>query len=308
MNKKFTAFLTDYGMTVNGNFAYGTVNGYETNATVIMLDNVAPLRLHISFYATDDQKRNIEASIRNLALKFFVMQFSPYGLTLGFNDMTVKRLLKRLPEVLDKIYTIISENGALTAEFCPVCGNKLEEENSKKCNIEGYTITIDNDCVNTINTVINAENKDFNDAPNNYFKGFLGAFIGGLAGVAVAVLLYVAGFVSSLSAIIAIVLGAFLYEKFHGKPNKMMVVIVSLTTLVMLATTVPAVYIVAAGIEFGKAGINMSAIEAFNYCMADEEFSRFFYSDLALIILFSLLGTAFEIFVLAKRVKRKKNI
>lgn len=308
MNKKFTTFFTGYGLEVNGNFAYGNVNGYETNATVVMFDTVAPLRLHISFYATDDQKRNIEASIRNLALKFFSMQFSPYGLSLGFNDMTVKRLLKRLPEVLDKIYGVLAENGALTSEYCPVCGNKLEEETLKKCNVDGYTITLDNDCVNTINTVINEENQDFKNAPNNYLKGFLGAFIGGLAGVAVAVLLYVAGFVSSLSAVISIVLGAFLYEKFHGKPNKMMVVIVSLTTLVMLAATVPAVYIVAAGIAANEASVNISAIDAFNILMLDDEFSRMFYSDLALIILFSVLGTVFEIFVLAKRVKRKKSI
>lgn len=308
MNKKFAAFFADnYGMEVSKNLAYGKIKDYEVNATVVMLDNVAPLKMHVSLYATDEQKRSIEAAIRNLALKFFRMMFTPYGLALGFNDITVKGLLKRLPDVLEKIFSILEENGALKSDCCPVCGNPLDEANSKKCDIDGFSITIDNDCIKTINTVITEENKDFNNAPNNYFKGFLGAFIGGLAGVAVAVLLYVAGFVSSISAIISIVLGTLLYRKFKGKPNKMMIVIVSLTTLVMLAATVPAIYITAASIEINKY-VPMSAIDAFRFCMADAEFSRMFYCDLGLIILFSLLGTAFEIFVIMRSIKRKKNI
>lgn len=308
MNKKFTSFFSGYNMSVDGNFAYGVVNGYETNANIVILDNIAPVKIHVSFYATDEQRRVIEAAIRNLALKFFNMRFSPYGLILGFNDITVNRLLKRLPSVLDSIYAILSENGALKREYCPVCGNLIDESNSKKCNIEGFTITIDNDCVNTINSVISAENQDFNEAPNNYFKGFLGALIGGLAGAAVSVLLYVAGFVSSISAAIAIVLGTFLYQKFHGKPNKVMIAIVSLTTLVLLAATVPAIYIIAAGIAADEAGLSISAIEAFEICMQDTEFSRLFYCDLGLIILFSALGTGFEIYMLSKKIKRKKNI
>lgn len=308
MNKKYVAFFSNYGMTINGKFAYGTVNGYETNATVVTFDNVAPLKMHISFYATDEQKRNIEQAIRNLALKFFTMQLTPYGLALGFNDFTTARLLKRLPAVLDTIFGILSDNGALNGEFCPVCGNRLVESNLKKCNIDGFSITIDNDCVNTINTVINAENQDFNDAPNNYFKGFLGALIGGLAGAAVSVVLYIAGFISSLSAIISIVLGTFLYQKFHGKPNKGMIAIVSLTTLVLLASTIPAIYIVAAGMAADAEGLSISAIDAFNICMRDAEFSRMLYCDIGLVVLFSVLGTALEIFVLSKKIKRKKNI
>lgn len=306
MNKKFVKFFENYGLTTNGKFAYGTIKGYETNATLIPLDNTAPLRIHISFYATDAQKQAMAAAIRNLALKFFRMEFSTYGLTLGFNGFTLGSLLKRLPEHLDKIYAIISENGALTSEFCPVCGNQLQEENLKKCNIDGYTITIDNDCVNTINTVIDAENEDFNNAPNNYLKGFAGALIGGLVGVALSVVLYIVGFVSALSAVVAIALGAFLYQKFHGKPNKMMIVIVSLTTFVLLAATIPATYIIAAGIKLKDFGF--SAIEAFQFVMEDAEFARAFYTDLALVALFSAIGIGLQIFVLLKRIKRKKNI
>ena len=87
-----------------------------------------------------------------------------------------------------------------------------------------------------------------------------------------------------------------------------MIVIVSLTTLVVLAATIPAIYIVAAGIAANEVGVSMSAIDAFQICMLDEEFSRMFYADLALVILFSVIGTVLEIFVISKQIKRQKNI
>ncbi len=368
MNKKYTAFFEGYGMTVDKNSAYGKIHGYETNAVLRPLEMTFPLLIHISFYATDEQKRNMEFSIRNLALKFFNMQFSAYGLAMGFNDITNGRLIKRLPEVLEKIFAIISENGAMNADFCPVCGRafgaveeeevifpiddapeaaeeklvtdaenqggevKAEEtvpENAeankpsavetavkkpavvrefKKCNIDGLTITIDSDCVETINSVIRQENSDFENAPNNYFKGFLGAFIGGLAGVAVAIVLYAIGFISSISAIISIALGTFLYRKFHGKPNKIMIVIVSLTTFVMMIASVVGIYIVSSGIAAAEVGVPMTAIEAFGILMQDSEFSGMFYADLCMVILFTVIGIVVEIFVMAKGIKRRKNI
>ena len=308
MNKKFIEFFSYYGMEFNGKVAYGKIQGYETNATLASTDNVAPLKMHVSFYATDEQKQNIQAQIRALALKFVVMQFTPYGLALGFNDITLNKLLKRLPETLEAIYKILSENGAKKSEFCPVCGNPLASDSSKKCNIDGYTITIDNECVNTINNIINAENQDFNAAPNNYFKGFIGALLGGLVGVAITVILYMIGFVSALSAVVSIVLGAFLYQKFQGKPNKMMVVIVTLTTLVLQAITIPAIYITAAGIAANEVGLGISTLEAFQMAMQDAELARYFYSELAMVVLFTAIGAGIEIFALSKKIKRTKNI
>lgn len=189
MNKKFTSFFTGYGMTIDGNSAYGIVNGYETNAKVNVLDNTFPVKLHIAFYATDEQKRNMQTAIRNLAIKFFFMQFTQYGLMVGFNDFTVGHLLKRLPSILDTIYSIITDNGAAGSGHCPVCGNALEGTEYKKYDVDGVFITLDTGCVDTINAVISAENQDFKNAPNNYLRGFAGAFIGGLAGVAISVCL-----------------------------------------------------------------------------------------------------------------------
>lgn len=308
MNKKFTAFFNGLGMTVNKNYAYGEVNGYETNVRLNNFDTVAPLVIHITFYASDDAKREIANKLRSAAIKFCNFQFSPYGLTVGLNDMTGGRLLKRLNGIMDLLYNTITENGGSGVGYCPVCGKALEAEHTNRCQIDGFTISIDEECKTNLNALIEAENKDFKEAPNNYFRGFLGALVGALAGVAVAIVLNIAGFVSSLSAVVSSVLGAFLYEKFRGKPNKMMILIVSLTTLVCMAATVPAIYIVTAGIAANEVGVSMSMFEAFAICMRDGEFSRLFYCDLALVLIFSALGIGWNIFYLSKKIKRRQNI
>ncbi|MDE7181783.1 MAG: hypothetical protein K2O41_01955 [Clostridia bacterium] len=308
MKKKFADFFTGYGMEITGNSAYGTVNGYETNATLDVMNNNYPLRLHISFYATDEQKHNIQSALRNAAIKYCVYQLTQYGLMLGLNDMTTGRLLKRLPSVLDTVYGIIGENGGLGEGSCPVCGNILDPEHSNKHNVEGLTLTLDDACVEQINAVIDKENEDFKNAPNNYLLGFCGALIGAIVGVGVSIAFYAAGFISSISAIISVLLGAFLFEKFHGKPNKMMIVIVAVTTLVFMLGSYPVMVIVDAGIEANKLGLGISAMDAFDICMSDSEFKNAFYRDLALIFVFAAVGIGVEIAYLMRKIKRTKNI
>ena len=308
MNKKFAQFFTDLGMTVEKNNAYGIVKGYETNASISIFDNVSPYKMHISFYATDDGKRNIETALNGLALKSFNFQFTQYGITLGFNAITVNKLLATMSETLDKVYAVLAENGATGSNCCPICGKPLDPSYSRKCNINGFTVTIENDCVNSLNEAINAENQQFDNAPNNYLKGFAGALIGGLAGAALTVILYLVGYVSSICAIVAVVLGAFLYEKFQGKPNKMMIVIVTATTLVCMVASIFGKYIVAAGAAAKEVGLHANGFQAFEICMEDSAFRSAFFTDLALVLVYSAIGIGVEIYMLMKKIQRKKTI
>ncbi len=308
MNKKLASFFLSYGMKIDKNRAYGLVNGFETNAIVRTLDNVAPLTFHLSFYATDAQKHDIEGALRSEGIKFFVFQFSPYGITLGFNDLTIGKLLKRLPLLLERICELIRRSGALGAGYCPVCGKQFTQGEAGNYLLDGFTLTMDRECAEKINAVIRSENNDFENAPNNYLRGFLGALIGGLVGAALAFVLYMAGFFSSVSAIVAVVLGSFLYRKFQGKQDKMMIVIIVVTTLVCMVLSVLGVYLYAAHEAAVEAGLEMSVFEAFRICMDDAEFSRYFYGDLALILVFSVIGLVYQIVYLARQIKRKEEL
>jgi len=308
MQKIYAEFFTGQGMSINGNTAYGVIRGYETNALVRILDNVAPLTLHFSCHTTAEQKGAIEHAFRVAAFKFFRYSFTPFGLSIGLNDITGIRLMKRMPDLLDQFIRILNESGAQDSRYCPFCGNELNPETAEKSLVDGFTFTLDEECVASLNKTITAENQDFEAAPNNYLNGFAGALLGGLIGAAIAVILYVVGFVSSISAFVAVLLGVFFYKKLHGKPNMVMVAIVALTTLGCMAGAVLGIYVTVAAMAAADAGASLSAMEAFRICMADADFSRYFYSDLGLFMLFSVVGIGYQVFSLAKSVKRRKEI
>ncbi len=307
MNKKLKSLLESYGMEINGNFAYGKIDEFETNVSVKILDNISPLRIHFSCFTNYEQKNNIQKALNDAKIKFLNARFTKFGLSVGLNDITFSRLIKRLPDVIKNVLNILRVNGAMNSQYCPVCGELLSDE-SKQCDIDGFKITIDMTCVAQINDLITSENEDFDQAPNNYLKGLVGAILGGLVGAAIAFILYLIGFISSISAFVAASLGSFLYKKMGGKPNKIMIVIVTITTFVLILLSVYAIYIYAASIGARENGLDISAIEAFNICMKDDEFSRLFITDMILSIFFSILGVAFHIGVMVRATRRQKNI
>lgn len=162
MNKKLKEAFAQAGINFNGSLGYGVVNGFETN---VRFSNFNPITIHFSCYTTDEQKRQVLQQLREATIKFSNFGFSKFGLTMLINDWTAGSLAKRLIAVLEKVCGILTSDGALGIGYCPVCGNVLDFEQSKKCNVDGMTISIDNDCVKDINNLINAENKDSTKLP-----------------------------------------------------------------------------------------------------------------------------------------------
>ena len=308
MNKALSQFFTERGLTVTDNAASGTAEGYEVNAIIHMMDKVAPLRFHFSCFTTSDQRGDIEGALRTAAIPGMPLtEWTFYGLTIGLNAMTLKQLVKRLPGIFETIVQILKTNGALGVGYCPVCGAPLSEESKRYC-VEEMYITFDCACAAQINAAIQSENSEFRAAPNNYLRGFCGALIGGLAGALVAYILFQVGFISAISVFAAIALGSFLYQKFGGKPNKVMIVIVSVTAFAFMIAAVFGVYLLEISAMLDEEGIAMSTFEAFGNLMQNAEFAGEFLSNLALTVLFSVVGAVCEVVVLARKIKRKTEI
>jgi len=308
MNKKFAELFSGYGLAINGNYAYGMIKGYETNVVIRMLDRTAPVTIHVSCYTTSEQKRTIEQALQATDIKFFQYALTDYGITLGLNDITAGRLLKRLPDLLNLFYGIFSANGALDAKYCPVCGIELNPETRKKSLVNDFTIYLDQECITNLNKVIIEENKDFAVAPNNYLNGFFGGLLGGVIGGIVAYLFYMAGFVSAISAFVAILCGEFFYKKFAGKQNGMMIVLLSITTLGCMVGTLVLIYAATAYEILVEEYPSVTLYQSFMVGMEDTEFVGYFLSDLRLTLLFSFVGIGYEVVRLSKKIKRRKEI
>lgn len=296
--------LARLGLNANGDRLYGALYGYETNASV----NLYGIILNVSLFRTIEIEKAIQHDLLLIKTRFINWQWNNYGITFSITDWTQRTMLKKLETLLQSIYETFTKNGALGVGYCPVCGRELDFDNAKKCLIDGATISIDNDCVDKINTAISTENQEFDAAPNNYLKGFFGALIGGIAGAVVAIILNLLGFVSAISAFVAFFVGIKLYKKFGGKPNKMMLVIVTATTFVCMVLSVFSIYVVVSGMQAAEEGVEISAFEAFKILMEYEDFARYFWTDMAMTVLFTIIGCVVEIFNYARQIKRQKNI
>lgn len=312
MHKKYKEYFESHGASVGSDKAYGIINGYEVNFTGVVpyaseSYGNGGVTLHITFYAVDENRRAIESEFKILETKFVHYSFDKFGAKFVITDWTAGKIANKIEEIVNKVSEILSNYNALGNGYCPICGMALPE-NATKHKVNGMAIRLDDDCVNKLNEIIDQENREFESAPNNYFKGFLGALIGGVVGAVVAVLFYLAGFVSAISSFVAFFIGVLLYKKFGGKPNKIMLVIVTATTFVCMIASVLSIYLYAAGVAGAEYGLG--AIEAFTALMIadDPQFANLFYTDMALTILFCILGCVFEIVKTARDIKRSKNI
>ena len=234
MNKKLAAALQQHGMTVTGNSAYGTVHGYEMSLRAPSPMEQSAYFLHVSFYASEEKKQEAANEIARFGNKLRV-ENSAYGLTITLPQpvFTLNPLIEAIGVLFEKLPALFKQKEIPGADVCPYDGNPMTE-NSKRCVMNGFFVTLNNDCIGSINKAIEEENRLFANAPNNYLQGICGALVGGVVGAALVIALYFMEYVASISAIIAVMLGAFLYRKFGGKPNAVMIVIVSVISLIFI--------------------------------------------------------------------------
>ena len=307
MNKKLTAFLETYHFTVEGNVARGQYNGYEINLSYEMFDNVAPIKIHFSCHIPEQAMQPIGQTLKQTFKRFFRYSLTPFGLMIGINNWTLNKLLDSTAQVLDFVTQLLKNNN-VESGCCPVCGKPLDEDVNAVYNTEQGKIAMHEKCSETVNKNITEENTQFAAAPNNYLKGFAGALLGGIIGGALCVGIYMAGYISTISAIVAVLLGAFFYKLFGGKPTWVMVVIVLATSVACMIISLYALYIVVAGLAAAKYDLGISYFEAFSICMDNSEFADTFYRDLIMLVVFSAIGAALMIFSLLNQIKRRKTI
>lgn len=307
MNKKLAAALQQHGMTVTGNSAYGTVHGYEMSLRAPSPMEQSAYFLHVSFYASEEKKQEAANEIARFGNKLRV-ENSAYGLTITLPQpvFTLNPLIEAIGVLFEKLPALFKQKEIPGADVCPYDGNPMTE-NSKRCVMNGFFVTLNNDCIGSINKAIEEENRLFANAPNNYLQGICGALVGGVVGAALVIALYFMEYVASISAIIAVMLGAFLYRKFGGKPNAVMIVIVSVISLIFILIGYYAAVIIDIisefSLDFG------SAVELLNLNLAENpEFSKLFYTNLALLLVFTALGIGVMVFSLVRQIKRPKNI
>lgn len=221
---------------------------------------------------------------------------------------------KKIPETISIILEILESLEAPKKDICPKTGKTIDEQDSKLVYVTGNGtcagIRLSNEAVELVNNEIEKSNEEFENAPNNYLKGFGGILVGALAGVAVTVIAALAGLITAFASIASIFLGVYLYKKFGGKQNYVMIIMSLVTTLVVILGAVVLLYMSAANSIVQEAGLTVeSGFKSFKYCMnVEPDFKKDFLVDLALNGLFIVIGEGYSISGLIKMIRRPKGI
>jgi hypothetical protein len=136
-----------------------------------------------------------------------------------------------------------------------------------------------------------------------------GLLIGALVGVLLTIGLGLLGYITAFASFISIILGTFLYSKFGGKQNKMMILMSFAITTISILLAVFIIYIIQANNLMRDADLAYRGMEAFKYSMANsEQFKRAFLLDLGLNLVFIIIGIVVSFFTLKKMIKRPKKV
>lgn len=306
MNKNFSKAFENAGMKIIGNRAYGFVKGYEVNATLDFY-SAMPVKLYFTCRADAEKLSELQQAAFIADKVRTAVEIKRFGVEVcvGGNNR-IKDTLKGVEALLEYFPAALKKAGANGEGFCPVCGEKLTAGGAHLHTLNGITVTMDDDCAEKTNDIIKEENERFKYAPGNYGKGFLGALIGTLAGAAIAVALFFAGFIAALSSFVAAVLGFYLYGKFGGKRDKNMIIIVALTVVVGMELAVFGIYLVDIAVAGAQNGV--SFLEAYRILMAAAEYRNGMILNLVLTFVFSAAGMIEEVIRAARSVKRDGEI
>jgi len=318
MFNKMTLFAEKYGMKQDGKMHYyGIMRGYETNFMCNSLTTSNPygFQMHISCFLDDATKQELLQFNNTRPMKIFKIEFTAYGIWIGFNGMTTGSALKGFESALEQILTILAQHQSKGFEYCPMCGELLKDDQRQKISVYENTITLSKDCASVVEDYVKREKENYEATPNNIKKGIWGALIGALVGVVLTVILFFLNFISAWCPIVGIILGTYLYKKFGGKANGIMIAICFGFTLVFQLLAIFLLHVAAANGLAITNGITARGFEAFNYYMksnatlgdSKQTFAGAFTYNMVLSAVFSIIGCALASVNVFKKAKAERG-
>ena len=268
------------------NVFYGVYKGYELTLAVNQ-----QFFVHLNFFADGNVKAQAVRVFHTASNQTMTsVGVSVYGLAATVNGMTTNSIIKKITEKLDATIAYLNANEAKGVGYCPCCGEECDL--LKTIRVNDVYVSLDDKCYNEVAKVAEVEEQHYNAQPNNYLKGFLGAILGAGIGAVAWIVLYYLGFLSALTAVLAVFLGNYFYVKFGGKANNVKNIIVAGVSLVVLVLACVGIYYVEVGSVIAANNLNMTPFELI---FSDEELTGYFVYDMAMNVIFTIIGVVAQV-------------
>ncbi|MDE5856278.1 MAG: hypothetical protein K2H06_04430, partial [Anaeroplasmataceae bacterium] len=179
MNKKLITFLTENNFTIESESSYAYVDEYQISISQERTQNALyggmSTTIQVFSHLEAEQMTTIQTFLKENKRSMHVIRYEVTELGVCVAIMnhydTLMDTIKRITQFLNLQNT---KNGA----YCPITGDALDEATKRKLYYNNFVVFLNEASVELLNAQIEKAEQDFQNAPNNYLKGTLGAIVG----------------------------------------------------------------------------------------------------------------------------------
>ena len=290
MNSQIKNLFLSKNLEIKGNVASGIIDGINVRFVYADTKTGSKFRFMFIGYLDVDKKAGLIDELERELINFSY-SYNQFCILCDLENLSVEQASIVIPNMVDKTISKLKNNNYLSEGYCPFYGSVLKDEDSVILSKKYYNIKVSKECKKYLDGEKNEAKRAYSERKKHYLKGFLGALIGGVVGAIIHVIFYKMGFLSALSGGVAFILGSFLFVKFGGKPDYIMILIVTLTSIVFIMGTFYVEYLYEAHKIFNSPELNINWFDAFDLCYKlIPSFKDNFWKDFGLNLLFLGLG------------------
>ena len=290
MNSQIKNLFLSKNLEIKGNVASGLID--NINVRFLYTDTQTGPKMCFMFvgYLASDQKAGIIDELGKDLINFN-FSYNQFCILCDLENLSIEQAIVVIPNMIDKTINKLKENNFLSDGYCPFYGSQLKDEDSVILTKKFYNIKVSKECKRYLEGEKNEAKRAYSERKKHYLKGTLGALIGGVVGALIYIVFYQINMLSSISGAVAFLLGSFLFVKFGGKPDYIMIIIVSLTSIIFILGTFYIESLYDAHRIAVNSGLNMNWFDAFKLCYnVLPSFKENFWRDFGMNVLFLGLG------------------
>ncbi|MDE5546839.1 MAG: hypothetical protein K2I88_05190 [Anaeroplasmataceae bacterium] len=310
MNKKLITFLTENNFTIESESAYSYVNEYQVSISQERTQNALyggmSTIIQVFSHLEAEQLPSIQAFIKENKRTMHLIRYEVTELGVC---IAVMNHFDTLMDTIQRITNYLNSQNTKNKEYCPITGEVLDEATKRKLYYNDFIVFLNEGSVELLNAQIEKAEQDFQNAPNNYLKGTLGAIVGGALGAIVWVVLgALAGVMSGWIAFLIAILAGLGYDKMKGKATNMKFVIAAIVTLCYVVISMLLVYILIVKSVMAENGLEGNPLTVlFELIELDDEIKSGFITDMILAVVFGAIGVFFSYFQMKKTLHKKQE-
>lgn len=295
MEKKKSYRLEDFaaahGFTVGKHCCWGSYKGYRVHVKYAAMGNPACLITVVT--DTKGRDKELEKWLEKNKRELKLTAYGVVGIGLMVSPQLYANIFRQIEEILGKIVAHLARGKYPGEEICPYCGTPLEGKGIEMFESD-IPFAAHEACYERALAVAVEKEEHSKNAPANRGAGMGGVALALVVAVAAFVLMYLWWDFAALASAVGALLGGYLYGKFGGKNEPFKVAFIAVANAaVLLVTYFVCLYLDAGGMQGIAEGIRGGG-----------EYLRNFLLNLSFILVFDLVGTAYNLFSMLR--SRKK--